>query len=188
MRGQANVRWPHPEPVKRTTSAEGEKPMSTFSNNESANASPAANTATQSDDERSHSQSLSRSGDETNTPEPPTLEMTRCPECGARRFVSKLLVYEVTSYTEGGTREFRRQHVRAEFEFTCGECQTQLRTLPADRRDYYDEVQVLAAERRAVFRNQIQRWCRQFWQRLWAAKVQIAVVIALVTAVCLSVI
>ncbi|SDY53074.1 hypothetical protein [Halobellus clavatus] len=44
--------------------------------------------------------------------------MNQCPECGARRFVSKLLVYEITGYDEGGEQEFRRQHVRAEFEYT----------------------------------------------------------------------
>jgi hypothetical protein len=162
--------------------------MSTFSNSEPSNASQTPNIASQTDDNRSQSQSSWRSDDETNMQEPPALEMTRCPECGARRFVSKLLVYEVTSYSEGGTREFRRQHVRAEFEFTCGECQTKLRTLPTDRHDYYDEVQVLAAERRAALRNQIRQLCGQFWQRLWAAKVRVAFVIALVTTILLSVI
>lgn len=160
--------------------------MTAFNNAEPANASPAANTANQTDDrERSQSQSSWRSDNETNNQEPPALEMTRCPECGARRFVSKLLVYEVTSYTEGGTREFRRQHVRAEFEFTCGKCQTKLRTLPADRGDYYDEVQVLAAERRAALRIQIRQWCRQFWQRLWATKTHLLLVLTVLVIISL---
>ena len=94
--------------------------------------------------------------------------MNHCPECGARRFVSKLLVYEVTGYDEGGEQEFRRQHVRAEFEYTCSECQTTLRTLPADRRDYYDEVAVLETERRAAFRDQLRQLGRRFWGRLAA--------------------
>jgi predicted SprT family Zn-dependent metalloprotease len=76
--------------------------------------------------------------------------MGQYPERGARRFVSKLIVYEVTGYDEGSKQEFRRQHVRAEFEYTCSECQTTLRTLPADRRNYYDEVAVLETARRAA--------------------------------------
>ena len=92
--------------------------------------------------------------------------MNRCPECEARRFVSKLLVYEVTGYDEGGEQEFRRQHVRAEFEYTCSECQKTLRTVPVDWRDYYDEVAVLEAERRIALRDQLRKLGRQFWQRL----------------------
>jgi DNA-directed RNA polymerase subunit RPC12/RpoP len=94
--------------------------------------------------------------------------MDQCPECGNRRFVSKLLVYEVTGYDEGGEQDFRRQHVRAEFEYTCSECQTTLRTLPADRRDYYDEVAVLETERRAALRDQLRQLGRRVWQRLAA--------------------
>jgi len=100
--------------------------------------------------------------------------MSQCPECGGRRFVSKLLVYEITDYDEGGEREFRRQHVRAEFEFTCSECQTTLRTLPADRRDYYDEVHVLEEERRTALRDQCRQLCGQVGRRLWAMKFWIA--------------
>ncbi|SFL64684.1 hypothetical protein SAMN04487950_4491 [Halogranum rubrum] len=110
--------------------------------------------------------------------------MDRCPECGARRFVSKLLVYEVTSFDEGGEREFRRQHVRAEFEYTCSECQTTLRRLPADRRDYYDEVNVLEAERRAALRDQLRRLCRRVGRRLWEMKSWGALVVfAIVVAI-----
>jgi DNA-directed RNA polymerase subunit RPC12/RpoP len=107
--------------------------------------------------------------------------MSQCPECGGRRFVSKLLVYEVTSYDEGGEREFRRQHVRAEFEYTCSECQATLRTLPADRRDYYDEVQVLEAERRAALRDQLRQLCGQVGRRAWATKSWITLVLLTVT-------
>ncbi|MFC4552306.1 MULTISPECIES: hypothetical protein [Halorussus] len=103
--------------------------------------------------------------------------MNQCPECGARRFVSKLLVYEVTGYDENGEQEFRRQHVRAEFEYTCSGCQTTLRTLPADRRDYYDEVEVLEAERRAALRDQLRLLCRRVGRRLWATKSWIALVL-----------
>ena len=103
--------------------------------------------------------------------------MDRCPECGACRFVSKLLVDEVTSFDEGGEREFRRQHVRAEFKYTCSKYQTILRRLPADRRDYYDEVNVLDAERRVALRDQIQQLCRRMGRRLWATKSWIALVL-----------
>ena len=110
--------------------------MSTFSDSESATASSSENHANPRDTgEQSRSQS-SWLDEESSDDGTPTLEMDRCPECGARRFVSKLLVYEVTSYEEGGERELRRQHVRAEFEYTCSECQSTLRTLPANRRDY----------------------------------------------------
>lgn len=150
--------------------------MSTFSNSESATASSSENHAGPRDTGEQSRQSgwLDEESSDDGTP---TLEMDRCPECGARRFVSKLLVYEVTSYDEGGGREFRRQHVRAEFEFVCGECQTTLRTLPADRRDYYDEVHVLEAERRAALRDQLQQWCRRGGRQLWATKSWIALVL-----------
>ena len=151
--------------------------MSTFSNSESTTASSSENHASPRDnDEHSRSQSgwLDEESSDDGTP---PLEMDRCPECGARRFVSKLLVYEVTSFDEGGEREFRRQHVRAEFEYTCSECQTILRRLPADRRDYYDEVNVLDAERRAALRNQVRQLCRRVGRRLWATKAWIALVL-----------
>lgn len=74
-------------------------------------------------------------------------------------------------------QEYRRQHVRAKFEFACGKCQTTLRTLPADRRAYYDEVQVLAVERRAALRDQLHRLCSRVGRRLWATKSWIGLVI-----------
>ena len=107
--------------------------------------------------------------------------MNHCPECGARRFVSKLLVYEVTSYDESGEQEFCRQHVRAEFEYTCSECQTTFRTLPANRRDYYDEVAVLETERRAALRDQLRQLGRGFWKRFAARTTWLA--LGLVTLV-----
>jgi hypothetical protein len=122
-------------------------------------------------------------GEESREDGTPSLEMSQCPECGGRRFVSKLLVYEVTSYDEAGEREFRRQHVRAEFEFSCSECQTTLRTLPADRRDYYDEVQVLEAERRAALRDQVRQLCGRLGRRLVARKLWLALVLAAIVTV-----
>ncbi len=83
---------------------------------------------------------------------------------GVDRHTSQRLPYEVTGYDEGGEQEFRRQHVRAEFEYTCNECQATLRTLPADCRDYYDELAVLETERRAALRGQLRqlgRRCRR---------------------------
>lgn len=150
--------------------------MSTFSNSESATASSSENHTSPRDTGEPPRQSgwLDEESSDDGTP---TLEMDRCPECGARRFVSKLLVYEVTSFDEGGEREFRRQHVRAEFEYTCSECQTTLRALPADRRDYYDEVHVLEAERRAALRDQLRQLYGRVGRRLWATKAWIALVL-----------
>lgn len=150
--------------------------MSTFSNSESTTASSSENNARPRDTDE-HSRQSGWLDEESSDDGTPTLEMDRCPECGARRFVSKLLVYEVTSYDEGGELEFRRQHVRAEFEYTCSECQTTLRTLPADRRDYYDEVNVLDTERRAALRDQLRHLCGRVGQRLWATKAWIALVL-----------
>jgi len=66
-----------------------------------------------------------------------------------KRAVSKFLMEEVTGCDEDGEQEFRRQHDRAAFEYTCSECQTTVRTLPPNRRGYYDEVAVIETERRA---------------------------------------
>lgn len=152
--------------------------MSTFSDSESATASSSENhTDPRENGERSRSQSAWPSEESSEHGTPP-LEMSQCPECGARRFVSKLLVYEITGYDEGGEREFRRQHVRAEFEFSCSECQTTLRTLPADRRDYYEEVEVLEAERRAALRDQLRRLGGRLCRRLVTRKTWIALVLA----------
>ena len=148
--------------------------MSTFSDSESATASASENYTSPRDNGDQPRPQSGWPGDESDDNGTPQLEMDRCPECGGRRFVSKLLVYEVTSYDEGGEQEFRRQHVRAEFEFTCSECQTTLRMLPADRRDYYDEVHVLEEERRAALQDQFQQLCGRVGRRLWAMKSWIA--------------
>lgn len=149
--------------------------MTSFSNTESTDAS-SSDTQIGSRD-RSESSRSGRTESATISDRVPTLEMNQCPECGTRRFVSKLLVYEVTSYDEGGEQEFRRQHVRAEFKFTCGECETVLRTLPADQHDYYDEVEALAAERRAVLRNQVKQLCGTIARRLWSMKSWLAFIL-----------
>lgn len=156
--------------------------MSTFSNSESASASPSENHTGPPDETGHTGLQPSLPDDESSEDGTPPLEMNRCPDCGARRFVSKILVYEVTSFDEGGEREFRRQHVRAEFEFSCSECQTTLRTLPAERRDYYDEVQVLDAERRAALQDQFRQLCREVGRRLWTAKPWIALILCAVVA------
>lgn len=77
--------------------------MSTFSNSEPAIASSSDNhTSPRNTNEQSRSQSGWLDKERSDDGSPP-LEMDRCPECGARRFVSKLLMYEVTSYDEGGS-------------------------------------------------------------------------------------
>ena len=161
--------------------------MSTFGNSETSSASPSENYTSPSreaEDTDSQPSWPDDAGSENGTP---PLRMNHCPECGARRFVSKLLVYEITGYDESGEQEFRRQHVRAEFEYTCSECQTTLRTLPADRRDYYDEVAVLETERRAALRDQLRQLGRRFWQRLAARTTWLALgVVTLVTGLVIA--
>lgn len=149
-----------------------------FSDSESASASTSTNHTSPPDDTVRTGSQTSWPDDGSSGDETPPLRRNRCPECGARRFVSKLLVYEMTSYDGGGERELRRQHVRAEFEFACSECQTTLRTLPADRRDYYDEVHVLEAERQAALREQFRRLCGWVGRRHWATKSWIALLIS----------
>ncbi|ESS10600.1 MAG: hypothetical protein A07HR60_02615 [uncultured archaeon A07HR60] len=123
--------------------------MSTFSNSEVTGASPSANHTSPPREPENTDLQPSWPDDTSSEDGTPPLRMNHCPECGNRRFVSKLLVYEVTGYREtrreptasavggcqdeSGEQEFRRQHVRAEFEYTCSECQTTLRTLPAGR-------------------------------------------------------
>lgn len=74
-------------------------------------------------------------------------------------------------------------HVRAEFEFTCSECQTILRTLPANRRTYYDEVHVLEAERQAALRDQLRQICGRVGRRIWRSKLQLVLVVLAIVAV-----
>lgn len=112
----------------------------------------------------------------------PALELTQCPACGGREFISKLLVYEATSYDEDGTQADRRLHVQAEFEFMCEACQTLLRTLPAARRRYYADVQVLAADRQAAIRSAVRSLGRRAAQLVWAAKQWVVLGVVLVLA------
>ena len=160
--------------------------MSTFSNSKSTTASSSENHASPRDNGEQSRQS-GWPDDASREDGTLTLRMDHCPECGNRRFVSKLLVYEVTGYDEGGEQEFRRQHVRAEFEYTCSECQTTLRTLPAERRDYYDEVAVLETERRAALRDQLRQLGRRVWQRLAARTTWLALgLVTLVTGLVIA--
>jgi DNA-directed RNA polymerase subunit RPC12/RpoP len=156
--------------------------MSIYNNSESQTESPSENHE-RSGDADEQSQQSSQVDDASSDDGTPPLEMNQCPECGARRFVSKLLVYEETSFDESGEREFRRQNVRAEFEYSCTECQTPLRRLPADRHDYYEEVSVLDAQRRAALEDQIRELSRQVGQRLWALKLWGALVVLAVVVV-----
>lgn len=151
------------------------------SNSETASTSPSENHTSPPRDTKHTDSQPSWPDDASSEDGTPTLKMNQCPECGARRFVSKLLVYEVTGYDEGGEQEFRRQHVRAEFEYTCSECQTTLRTLPVNRRDYYDEVAVLETERRAALRDQLRQLGRGVWKRFAARTTWLA--LGLVTLV-----
>lgn len=130
-------------------------------------------------------QSWSARSDGAEESEPPALEITQCPVCGGRRLVSKLLVYEETTYDEDGEQMSRRHQVRTEFEFTCSDCQTILRTLPAGRRDYYEDVQVLAAERRAALRAEARALCGRIARRLWAPQVQVALVLTVLVGIVL---
>ncbi len=161
--------------------------MSTFSNSETASASPSENHTSPPRETEDTEPQTSWPDDTSSEDGTPTLRMDQCPECGNRRFVSKLLVYEVTGYDEGGEQEFRRQHVRAEFEYTCSECQTTLRTLPAERRDYYGEVAVLETERRAALRDQLRQLGRRVWQRLAARTTWLALgLVTLVTGLVIA--
>lgn len=130
--------------------------------------------------------SLDSAADDTvREHEPPALEITQCPQCGARRFISKLLVYEETAYDEHGAQTARRQDVRAEFEFACGECGMILRMPPVERRDYYADVEVLAADRRAALRFQLRMLYDRLVRQLWAAKYQLALVLTVLVTVAL---
>lgn len=117
--------------------------------------------------------------------ERPELAMTQCPVCDGHRFISKLLVYEETMYNEDCKQTACRQYVRAEFEFMCGECETILRTLPPSRRDYYRDVAVLAADRRAVLRTRVRVLWTRLARRLWAARSQVALVLTVLVVIAL---
>ena len=51
-----------------------------------------------------------------------------------------------------------------------------LRTLPVDRRDYSDEMAVLAAERRTALSNQLRQLYSQCCRRLWTMKASVVFV------------
>ncbi|WP_222914162.1 hypothetical protein [Natrinema sp. SYSU A 869] len=86
------------------------------------------------------------------------LMMDRCPQCDGREFVSKKLVYEEFHYSEAGELEGHQNRVRAEFEYTCLECQERFHELPRGARSYYSEVAVLGQDLRRAIRVQLRAW------------------------------
>ncbi|ADB63717.1 hypothetical protein Htur_4988 (plasmid) [Haloterrigena turkmenica DSM 5511] len=86
------------------------------------------------------------------------LMMDQCPRCDGREFVSKKLVYEEFHYSEGGELEGHQNNVRAEFEYTCLECQERFHELPRSARSYYTEVAVLRQDLRRAIRVQLRAW------------------------------
>ncbi len=84
--------------------------------------------------------------------------MTQCPRCDGREFVSKKLVYEEFHYSEAGELERHQNRVRAEFEYTCLECQKRFHELPRGTRSYYTEVAVLGQDLRRAIRVQLRAW------------------------------
>ncbi len=86
------------------------------------------------------------------------LMMNQCPRCDGRKFVSKKLVYEEFHYSEGGELEGHQNRVRAEFEYTCLECQERFHELPRGARSYYSEVAVLRQDLRQAIRVQLRAW------------------------------
>lgn len=104
-------------------------------------------------------------GDVTRTREPrprgaadEPLQMTQCPRCDCREFVSKKLVYEKFHYSEGGDLEHHQNRVRAEFEYTCAGCNKRFHELPTGGRSYYREVAVLRQDLRRAIRVQVRAW------------------------------
>ncbi len=86
------------------------------------------------------------------------LMMTQCPRCDGREFVSKKLVYEEFHYSKAGELEGHQNKVRAEFEYTCLECQKRFHELPRSARSYYSEVAVLRQDLRRAIRVQLRAW------------------------------
>lgn len=86
------------------------------------------------------------------------LQMTQCPRCNSREFVSKKLVYEEFHYNEGGDLEHHQNRVRAEFEYTCLGCKKRFHELPQGARGYYSEVEVLKQDLRRAIRVQVRAW------------------------------
>ncbi|UHQ98308.1 hypothetical protein HYG81_19750 (plasmid) [Natrinema zhouii] len=96
------------------------------------------------------------------------LMMNQCPRCDGREFVSKKLVYEEFHYSEEGTLEGHQNNVRAEFEYTCLECQERFHELPRSARSYYTEVAVLRQDLRRAIRVQVRAWAGSM--RSWIGK------------------
>ncbi|MFC4989610.1 hypothetical protein [Saliphagus infecundisoli] len=94
------------------------------------------------------------------------LSMTQCPRCDSRRFVSKKLVYEEFHYSEGGDLERHQNRVRAEFEYTCIDCDKRFHELPKGARSYYREVTVLREDLRHAIRVQTRAWLASVGDRL----------------------
>ncbi|WP_226043031.1 hypothetical protein [Natrinema sp. DC36] len=86
------------------------------------------------------------------------LMMDQCPRCDGREFVSKKLVYEEFHYSEEGELEGHQNRVRAEFEYTCLECQERFHELPRGARSYYSEVAVLGQDLRRAIQVQLRAW------------------------------
>ena len=74
--------------------------------------------------------------------------MNQCPQCGVRRFVSNLLMDEVTGYDEGGEQEFRASTTGQSSNTPAANARRHSGRWPPDRRGYYDHVAVIETERR----------------------------------------
>ncbi|MFC5973926.1 hypothetical protein ACFPYI_21590 [Halomarina salina] len=86
------------------------------------------------------------------------LGYTRCPECNARQFVARQLVYETRTFDEHGALASIGANLRGELEFVCADCGTCLREMPAARRTFYDEVGVLQRDLQTAVRRQLRCW------------------------------
>ena len=89
------------------------------------------------------------------------LGYTRCPECTARQFVARQLVYETRTFDEHGVVESIDADLRGELEFVCADCDTCLREMPVARRTFYDEVGVLQRDLQGAVRQQLRLWGQQ---------------------------
>jgi len=94
------------------------------------------------------------------------LGYTRCPECNARQFVARQLVYETRTFDEHGTLESIESDLRGELEFVCADCGTCLREMPAARRTFYEEVGVLQRDLQTAVRQQLRVSMRAIVNRL----------------------
>lgn len=94
------------------------------------------------------------------------LGYTRCPECNARQFVARQLVYETRTFDEHGALASIESDLRGELEFVCADCGTCLREMPAARRTFYDEVSVLQRDLQTAVRQQLRVSMRAIVNRL----------------------